>query len=268
MESLIRKKLAHLPALKLMLKGAGEFLKLNFYQSRNSFSAVFDILKINLKRFITNKRIVSCNYCGWSGNSFYPHNTRTKNMPNELCPKCLSIPRYRVLMEFLKNKTDFFERKGKVLEIGPNRSLQEFLLRKKDFSYISVDIKSPQAMIKMDMTDLKFSDESFDFVFAVSVLAFVDDDIKAMKEMYRVLNKNGFALISANINEDADKTIEYGKADPKKSYARRLYGKDITEKLKSVGFKTERYDMKNEISPEKFKEYAIKKSVIYKLSKK
>jgi hypothetical protein len=267
MESLLRRKLAHQPMLKLVFKGCIELTKFDFYHAGNSFIAAITMFKLGLGKLIKNNKNVRCNYCNWTGNSFYPHNTRTQNVPNEICPKCLSIPRYRSLLEFLNTKTNFLTSSGKILEIGPNRSLQEYLQKKDCFEYISVDIQSPQAMMKMDIMDLKFPDHTFDFVFAISVLVFVENDIKGMSEMYRVLKRGGFALIAANIREDMEVTIEYGKADPKKSFARRLYGKDIVKKLESVGFKVERHDMMHELSEKEIKEYAIKSSVIYKLVK-
>jgi SAM-dependent methyltransferase len=47
-----------------------------------------------------------------------------------------------------------------------------------------------------NICDLPFSSESFDFVLATDVIEHVQDDMAALKEIYRVLRPGGYALIS------------------------------------------------------------------------
>lgn len=42
---------------------------------------------------------------------------------------------------------------------------------------------------------LPFNDETFDFAIMITVICFVDDPLKALREAYRVIRKNGFLII-------------------------------------------------------------------------
>ena len=55
---------------------------------------------------------------------------------------------------------------------------------------------SPIADVKADITNLPFNDDSFDIVFCNHVLEHIQDDTKAMKELYRVMKKGGMGDFS------------------------------------------------------------------------
>ena len=48
-------------------------------------------------------------------------------------------------------------------------------------------------MIKMDIHNIEYKKKSFDVVFCNHVMEHVENDLKAMKEIYRVLKPNGWA---------------------------------------------------------------------------
>lgn len=49
--------------------------------------------------------------------------------------------------------------------------------------------------VKQIMTkDLPFPDNTFDFVFAIEVIEHIEDDLNAMRELYRILKPNGFLI--------------------------------------------------------------------------
>jgi len=54
----------------------------------------------------------------------------------------------------------------------------------------------------MDIYDLKFENDKFDFVFTMAAFEFIDNPEKAINEMFRVLKKDGYLLIGT-INKDS-----------------------------------------------------------------
>ena len=235
-ESKFRTWLAQQPATKLFIKAVLDLLKFDLFQFKISIEGWIKTIICHLKRFIKNNKTVECNFCGWQGNRFYPHVTTAGVQENEKCPVCHSIPRYRSLMKFLKEDLNLFEKKLKILEVGPNRSLQNILINNPDFDYISVDLKSPQAMYHMDITDLKFEDNSFDIIFCISVMQYVEDDVKGFEEMKRVLKPNGKIIFASGIDETSESTVKYSERTAEHNFTVRTYGWDVKRKIESIGF--------------------------------
>ena len=95
---------------------------------------------------------------------------------------------------YLKNETSFFKAKLKVLHFAPESALMNQFKKLKNLSYDTVDLNSPIADIKADICNLPFLDNSYDFILCNHVLEHVIDDDKAMRELYRVLKKNGIGI--------------------------------------------------------------------------
>ena len=68
---------------------------------------------------------VECPVCETSFSRFLPHRGR----PEAKCPRCGALERHRLLWLFLERETDLFERRGSMLHIAPEYSLQRRLLR-------------------------------------------------------------------------------------------------------------------------------------------
>jgi len=185
-----------------------------------------------------------CNICRWQGrrfNSFY--NARMHQHEESICPNCGSQPRQRALFkhlrsEFLATYLYAIKEKGIIcLEIGPGLSPVEKAL--KGVVYISVDLEDPCVMYQMDLTKLIFKDFTFDLVVCSHVLEHIEDDLLAIGQIYRVLQKDGTALIQIPIGCYEDPlgkcTMEFGK---RRFYEHcRSYGWDFNERLIEAGFK-------------------------------
>ncbi len=113
--------------------------------------------------------------------------------------------------------------------------------------------------------DIPFDDKTFDVVFCNHVMEHVDDDIKAMKELYRVLKPGGWGIIQSPINIKREKTYEDKSiTDPREREKhfgqndhQREYGLDYPQRLESAGFKVEVVDMISEMDEKMVKRYAL-----------
>ena len=86
----------------------------------------------------------------------------------------------------------------------PRQSLEALT----NVDYTSVDLESPLAMHKEDLTKLSFKDNVFDAILCYHVLEHIEDDKKAISELFRVLKPNGWAILQTPIDEDREHTFE------------------------------------------------------------
>jgi SAM-dependent methyltransferase len=159
------------------------------------------------------------------------------------CPACFSLERHRMIWLFLQRKTNLFDGAPKgMLHIAPEIALGRRLRRVPGLEYLSGDLDSPEAMMKVDITDLPFEDGHFEVIYCSHVLEHVPDDITAMQEFYRVMLPGGWAILQVPIT--AEITFEdLSVTDPAErlrlfgqhNHVRR-YGLDYMDRLKSVGF--------------------------------
>jgi len=73
--------------------------------------------------------------------------------------------------------------------------------------------------------------KKYDLVLAVEVIEHIKDDAQAIKNIGKMLNPNGFFLLTVPINEDY--RTEF---DSRSGHIRRYTEKDLTDKLKKAGF--------------------------------
>lgn len=167
--------------------------------------------------------------------------------PNVLSPSTLSLERHRLLWLWLKNETDFFTAQLKVLHMAPEQCFLGIFKSMKNLDYTTADLFSPIVDVKADILELPFEDDSFDFVFCNHVLEHIEDDSKAMSELYRVMRPGGMGVFQIPQDLSRDKTYEdFSITDPEER-ARlfgqydhvRVYGKDYFSRLRSAGFRVE-----------------------------
>ena len=183
---------------------------------------------------------------------------------NVLSPSTLSLERHRLLWLYLTNETNFFTSKKKVLHMAPE---QCFLSRfkKLNHEYITADIDSPIADVKADIVNLPFNDNSFDVIFCNHVLEHIQDDTKAMKELFRVMKKGGMGIFQVPQDLNRDVTFEDNSITDPKERAKifgqydhvRVYGRDYFDKLRSVGFKVEEVNYSQKVSSELSSRYRL-----------
>jgi SAM-dependent methyltransferase len=219
---------------------------------------------------------VECVVCGKHYKKFLPYG-RLKSRPNALCPNCLSLERHRLIWLYLKEKTNFFQTQLSVLHIAPEHCFMKAFEQQHGAGYITADIESPLAKVKMDIHDMPFPENQFDVVLCNHVLEHVDDDLKAINEIKRVLKPNGWAILLVPffnpIPEEtfADNTITdprereriFGQSDHV-----RKYGKDYAKRLAQSGMVVEEENFAFSIDADTKFRLGLSPEIIYRVIKK
>lgn len=189
---------------------------------------------------------------------------------NVLSPSTLSLERHRLLWLYLKNETDFFTSKLKVLHFAPEQAFYKRFLKLKNLDYITTDLNSPLADVKADICNLPFSDSEFDVILCNHVLEHIPDDTKAMQELYRILKPGGMGIFQIPQDVSRATTFEDNSITDKKERAKifgqydhvRIYGRDYFDRLRSIGFKVEEVDYTGTLSKEDIDKYCLAKGEI------
>lgn len=163
---------------------------------------------------------------------------------NALAPHSMSLERHRLLWLFLKQRTNFFTQNQKVLHIAPEYCFLKPFGNLKNLDYITADLNSPWAKVKLDVQDIPFSDNEFDVIICNHVLEHVVDDAKAMRELYRVMKPNGFGIFQVPMDYSLEKTYEDESINTpelrEKHFGQRdhlrQYGRDYPQRLRDGGF--------------------------------
>ena len=188
-----------------------------------------------------------CNVCGRSFRKF--RQDATTNF-DPLCPLCGSWSRHRTFLLYFKQRTDLFDGKPKrMLHVAPEVFMTPIFRAERNIDYLSGDLEpgNPaigEAMVKLDVTDIQYPDNSFDVIFCSHVLEHVPDDKRGMRELARVLKPGGWALIAVPIVPSRARTFEdptvttpaerlrvFGQSDHV-----RIYGSDFPDRLRESGF--------------------------------
>ena len=239
------------------------------------FIQLFAHKLIKLYSLVLRGDQVHCPICDKSFSKFLPYG-RMFPRENALCPSCLSLERHRLMHLFLQNETTFYTNKPKLLHIAPEYCFIDRFEKYLGENYITADIESPLAKVKMDLHHIPFEDNSFDVVFCNHVLEHVKDDVQCMNEIRRVLKSDGFALCQSPQRYDLETTYEDASiTDPKEREKHflqddhlRIYGRDYGDQLKSSGFKVENVNLVDKIGLTEAKKMALPLEEIIYLCKK
>ena len=156
---------------------------------------------------------------------------------------CGAVERHRLVWLYFKRKTNLFSGQSlSMLHVAPEDFFEIRLRRFLGPNYLTADLHDPHAMVKMDIVDIQYPDESFDVIYCSHVLEHVANDKKAMREFFRVLKTGGWAILLVPI--DTDKTFEdLSITDPldrleafgDETHVRR-YGPDYLDRLQDAQF--------------------------------
>ena len=215
---------------------------------------------------------VTCPVCRHQYTKFLPYG-RLRPRPNALCPECLSLERHRLIWLYLEQRSDFFRKKLSVLHVAPEACFIKRFEKLHGDSYITADIESPLAKVKMDIHQIPFEDNTFDVILCNHVLEHVRDDIQAMREMCRVLKPGGFAILLVPFYPPLpEKTFEdFSIQNPRereKIFGQddhvRKYGNDYTTRIAQAGFTPVADPFALEMTDEMANKYSVSRELLYK----
>jgi len=188
------------------------------------------------------------------------------------CYYCGGKDRERWLHYVLEKYTDIYTGRCSVLHFAPERNVAALIKKNPNAYYFSGDLIRGVADNVIDVTDIPFKDEFFDYIIINHVMCYVKDEEKAFSELRRVLKKEGKLIISFTINtelktyekiEDEEGMDLFG--DP---YKVRMYGTDYLNHLRENGFDAKIFSPNEEVSEEMIGYYSYIKDDVLMICEK
>jgi SAM-dependent methyltransferase len=207
---------------------------------------------------------LTCPCCGRQFPRFLTYGLQRR--PNAKCPHCGSKKRHRLLWLFLRQRTNFFTDRLRVLHFAPERCFKAFASLP-NLDYVTADLQPGKAMLAIDITAIALPAGSFDAILCSHVLEHVPDDRRAMRELFRVLKPGGWAALMVPVEPGRAETFEDSRVVSPQEREQvfgqhdhvRIYGQDFRERLESAGFAVRVHPYSKELGPEAVKKYALKR---------
>ncbi|MBN2356941.1 class I SAM-dependent methyltransferase [candidate division KSB1 bacterium] len=182
------------------------------------------------------KEYFKCPICDYSG-PFLDIKPPTGLRKNAKCPKCGALERHRFQYLVMKNILSNIDTSALImLHFAPEPFLKNFFFNRFG-QYETADLCMKGVDHKVDLQELPFKDQSYDFIFASHILEHVLNDKKALYHIRRILKPNGIAILPVPLV--ANKTIEYPEPNPKEAFHVRAPGLDYFDRYKQFFTKVE-----------------------------
>jgi len=154
------------------------------------------------------------------------------------CPVCNATDRERLAAAFLAQIQAEEDEILKMLHILPSPSLAGYVHNRIDIQYETIDRAAD--LQRMDLV----KDETYDIIVCSHVLQKVEDDIRVMKELCRILKPQGMCLVTVPLIVGKTDTDEQWGCSEEENWRRfsqydhcRLYGRrDFIMRLQKAGF--------------------------------
>lgn len=220
-------------------------LSTKFKESLGPLFPIANKIKLLLLRIKLKGDRVFCPCCKKSFKIFATFgNERRKN---SRCPNCESLERHRLLWMYFENKTNLYKDNLRVLHVAPETVFFHLFKKQKNIDYYPCDIYNklyPNGTIYFDLLNHNLPDNSFDTIICNHVFQYIDDDKKAMQNIYKLMKPGGWAILQVPINTKSKSTYENNLiTDPlerEKEFGLkehvRYYSFDYADKLRDIGF--------------------------------
>ena len=232
---------------------------------RIMFSVVRRCKNMCFSYFLSFPKNVECNICGWKGRHFLSDSWHK----NTTCPSCNSDIRHRLLIAALNLIPDLsydkIVKEKNILHFAPETGIMS-IIKKRTHFYKTADFLRDDVDIQIDISNMvNIKSGTYDLVIACDVLEHVENDKKAVSEIYRILKPGGYAIITVPQKDNLEITYEdpnvrspiqreklFGQYDHL-----RIYGKDFNILLQDSHFIVKQINSRN------FSEDTIKKNVLF-----
>lgn len=210
-----------------------------------------DFLEINKRN-----KVKECYICGEKFELFYKYrlnkeNDRASNYfqiigsdtENYGCYYCNCNDRERHLYMYF-DKISLWEKfnNAKIIHFAPESIMSQKIEQQKPLIYVKCDLFPKDDWEKIDITKINYQDDYFDILICNHVIEHIPDYLQAFKEISRVLNKNGFAILQTpfsellynnfedpNINTDDLKLTFYGQEDHARIVSKRQFIEELSQ---------------------------------------
>lgn len=172
--------------------------------------------------------------------------SETLNEKEYICPVCQSLDRDRLIVAYMELSKILESSEVSLLQIAPSKAIEEYLFANyPNLNYASGDLYMEDVTFQLDLQDMKMiSDDSYDVWICSHVLEHVPDDRQALKELHRILKKNGTGILLVPLDLNVIKTDEevgcseeenwkrFGQGDHVRKYAKQ----DFIKRIQDSGF--------------------------------
>lgn len=149
------------------------------------------------------------------------------------CPRCGALERHRLMVLAMRDAEARFSFTGRdVLHFAPEPFFSG-ALKARSRTYRTSDLVMRNVDMRADMTDIPVESESIDLLIASYILQYVSDDLRALREIRRVLRPGGLAILPVTIV--SDRTVEYPEPNLHESGGHvRAPGEDYFDRMSSI----------------------------------
>jgi predicted SAM-dependent methyltransferase len=172
---------------------------------------------------------------------------------------------------YLQNCTNILNTRLRVLHFSPEFAIYQKLHTCPNLDYITTDFdpRAPLTTVRMDITQIPYSDNTVDAILCSHVLPVIPDDRKAISELHRILKPGGWALLPVPFDPERAETFEDPTVvDPKERRRLfghpecvRIYGRDFKDRLESAGFTAHQVFYARDLGPGLAQRYGLQKQL-------
>lgn len=181
------------------------------------------------------------------------------------CPRCGSAPRHRGHRILYQDVLKFDQRSGALLYFAPESNV-DFFRALPRLSVKTSNYPEGVADYCIDILDIPFEDDSWDFIVCHHVIEHLRDDRAGLMEFHRILKPGGFAIVSVPMVAGRTHTIEYGQPNPRDHEHYYGYGDDFPGRIPAC-FTVKAHRFSSFCTPEQLQMFGVHDDVVFVLEK-